>query len=44
MADQWRQQSPKDVDGWSGRDSVQAAIAFAFFSILVWVNSNCSMH
>ena len=37
MADQWRQQSPKEFDGWNGRNSVQAAIAFAFFSILVWV-------
>lgn len=37
MADQWRQQSPKEASGWNGRNSVQAAIAFAFFSILVWV-------
>jgi len=38
MTDQWRQTSPKDVPGWNGRNSVQAAIAFAFFSILVWVD------
>lgn len=38
MADQWRQ-APKNLEGWNGRDSVQAAIAFAFFSILVWVGS-----
>jgi hypothetical protein len=37
MADQWRQTNPKDQPGWNGRNSVQAAIAFAFFSILVWV-------
>ena len=37
MADQWRQQEPKELSGWNGRNSVQAAIAFAFFSILVWV-------
>ncbi len=37
MADQWRQQQPKTLAGWNGRNSVQAAIAFAFFSILVWV-------
>ncbi len=37
MADQWRQQNPKDQPGWNGRNSVQAAIAFTFFSILVWV-------
>lgn len=37
MADQWRQQSPKEFNGWDGRNSVQAAIAFAFFSIPVWV-------
>jgi len=36
MADQWRQQDPKSFSGWNGRNSVQAAIAFAFFSILVW--------
>lgn len=37
MADQWRQEPNKDKDGWNGRNSVQAAIAFAFFSILIWV-------
>ena len=37
MADQWRQEPNKDVAGWNGRNSVQAAIAFAFFSILAWV-------
>jgi hypothetical protein len=37
MTDQWRQEPNKDVEGWNGRNSVQAAIAFAFFSILVWV-------
>jgi len=36
MADQWRQQDNKNIAGWNGRNSVQAAIAFAFFSILVW--------
>ncbi len=39
MADQWRQQDPKSFSGWNGRNSVQAAIAFAFFSILVWVDN-----
>ena len=38
MTDQWRQEKEKDKEGWNGRNSVQAAIAFAFFSILVWVN------
>lgn len=38
MADQWRQEPNKDLEGWNGRNSVQAAIAFAFFSILVWVD------
>ena len=38
MTDQWRQEPEKDKDGWNGRNSVQAAIAFAFFSILVWVD------
>ena len=37
MADQWRKEDKKDTPGWSGRNSVQAAIAFAFFSILSWV-------
>ncbi|UJR13578.1 hypothetical protein I4U23_000591 [Adineta vaga] len=36
MTDQWRQEDEKDLAGWNGRNSVQAAIAFAFFSILVW--------
>jgi hypothetical protein len=36
MADQWRQ-APKSFSGWNGRNSVQAAIAFTFFSILAWV-------
>jgi len=36
MTDQWRQEDNKDIDGWNGRNSVQAAIAFAFFSIPVW--------
>jgi len=36
MTDQWRQEPDKDKEGWNGRNSVQAAIAFAFFSILVW--------
>ncbi|CAF0725750.1 unnamed protein product [Adineta ricciae] len=36
LADQWRQQDPKDMPGWNGRNSVQAAIAFSFFSILAW--------
>ena len=35
MADQWRQATPPP--NWNGRNSVQAAIAFAFFSILSWV-------
>jgi hypothetical protein len=35
MADQWRQ-APKSFSGWNGRNSVQAAIAFTFFSILAW--------
>jgi hypothetical protein len=38
MADQWRQEPKKDLEGWNGRNSVQAAIAFVFFSILVWVS------
>jgi hypothetical protein len=38
MTDQWRQEPSPDIDGWNGRNSVQAAIAFAFFSILVWVD------
>ncbi len=38
MTDQWRQEPSKDLAGWNGRNSVQAAIAFAFFSILVWVD------
>jgi hypothetical protein len=39
MADQWRQEPDKDKQGtgWNGRNSVQAAIAFTFFSILIWV-------
>jgi len=37
MADQWRQQNSKSFPGWNGRNSVQAAIAFAFFSIIAWV-------
>ena len=37
MTDQWRQEDQKDLPEWNGRNSVQAAIAFAFFSILVWV-------
>ncbi len=37
MTDQWRNEPDKDKDGWNGRNSVQAAIAFAFFSIIVWV-------
>jgi len=37
MTDQWRQESDKNKSGWDGRNSVQAAIAFAFFSILIWV-------
>jgi hypothetical protein len=36
MTDQWRQEPDKDKVGWNGRNSVQAAIAFAFFSIIVW--------
>jgi hypothetical protein len=40
MTDQWRQEDEKDKAGWNGRNSVQAAIAFAFFSILVWVRTN----
>jgi hypothetical protein len=36
MTDQWRQEPSKDFEGWNGRNSVQAAIAFAFFSILIW--------
>jgi hypothetical protein len=42
MADQWRQ-APKDLTGWNGRNSVQAAIAFAFFSILAWVDISSSI-
>jgi hypothetical protein len=38
MTDQWRQEDEKDLPGWNGRNSVQAAIAFAFFSIIVWVS------
>jgi len=37
MTDQWRQEPVKDPPGWNGRNNVQGAIAFAFFSILVWV-------
>lgn len=37
MTDQWRREPNQDLPGWNGRNSVQAAIAFAFFSILVWV-------
>lgn len=37
MTDQWRKEPEKDKDDWNGRNSVQAAIAFAFFSIFVWV-------
>lgn len=37
MTDQWRREPNQDLLGWNGRNSVQAAIAFAFFSILVWV-------
>ncbi|CAF3538119.1 unnamed protein product [Rotaria socialis] len=36
MADQWRVEPAKDQPGWNGRNDVQAAIAFAFFSILSW--------
>ncbi|CAF0736052.1 unnamed protein product [Rotaria sp. Silwood1] len=36
MADQWRQTDEKDIPGWNGRNNVQAAIAFAFFSIFSW--------
>ncbi|CAF0753798.1 unnamed protein product [Rotaria sordida] len=36
MADQWRQEPKKDTPGWNGRNNVQAAIAFAFFSIFSW--------
>ncbi len=43
MADQWRQ-APKNINGWNGRNSVQAAIAFAFFSILAWVDISYSSH
>ena len=46
MADQWRQEPKKDIAGWNGRNSVQAAIAFAFFSILAWVGAlmPCACH
>ncbi|CAF0805221.1 unnamed protein product [Didymodactylos carnosus] len=37
MADQWRQEDQKALTGWNGQNSVQAAIAFAFFSIAVWI-------
>ena len=37
MTDQWRREPNQDLRGWNGRNSVQAAIAFAFFSILIWV-------
>ncbi|CAF3905027.1 unnamed protein product, partial [Rotaria sp. Silwood1] len=36
MTDQWRKEDNKDKEGWNGRNSVQSAIAFAFFSILIW--------
>lgn len=36
MTDQWRQESEKDMTGWNGRNSVQAAIAFSFFSVFAW--------
>ena len=31
----WRKEEKKDLSGWNGRNNVQAAIAFAFFSILL---------
>ncbi|CAF5204706.1 unnamed protein product, partial [Rotaria magnacalcarata] len=37
MTDQWRKEPDKNKNEWNGRNSVQAAIAFAFFSIFVWV-------
>ncbi|CAF0976142.1 unnamed protein product [Didymodactylos carnosus] len=37
MADQWRREKYKELPNWNGRNSVQAAIAFAFFSIIVWI-------
>ena len=37
MTDQWRQEPDKDKEDWNGRSSVQAAIAFAFFSTFAWV-------
>ncbi|CAF2329639.1 unnamed protein product [Rotaria sp. Silwood2] len=36
LADQWRNEVDKDQVGWNGRNNVQAAIAFAFFSIISW--------
>ncbi|UJR33703.1 hypothetical protein I4U23_021132 [Adineta vaga] len=36
LADQWRQEDQKDLLGWNGRNSVQAAIAFSFFSVIIW--------
>jgi len=43
MADQWRQAPPDLLVNWNGRNSVQAAIAFAFFSILAWVDISSSI-
>lgn len=37
MTDQWRQEPNQDLPGWNGRNSVQAALAFTFFSFLIWV-------
>ena len=39
MSDQWRQEPEKNKDGWNGRNSVQTAIVFSFFSILIWVGA-----
>ena len=42
MTDQWRQEPEKNKDGWDGRDSVQAALGFAFISFCIWVRTRHS--
>ena len=43
MTDQWRQEPKQDLEGWNGRNSVQAALAFTFFSVLIWVVFSISL-
>ena len=43
MTDQWRQEPEKNKDGWDGRNSVQAALGFAFISFCIWVRRHANL-